>query len=321
MFLSAGHEHHGIIAEALERFLEGSSLPEPVREIIEHTVLDFGQILLLLVAVVTLVSFLQTYIPYHKMQHKLQHLNGVGGYTLAVGLGLLSPFCSCTIIPVVMGFVAAGVPLPLVLCFLTTASVINLTSITSLSVMMPLSFTVIYVACGLVLAVGSSLIIQTLKIENPVIGAIKVHEHSHITSKQNTLTSRIRCAFSNTCHILSQVWLTLLIGVVLSATIMALADAELIAGLLTKSGILAFLLAVILGGVLHSDVYSTLPIIMLLYQFSPPLALTFLLSVMAISVAELVLLSKVFSQKLLGAYTGVLLGMSLIAGLVWLAVA
>ena len=113
------HSHGGLIDHLLEEPLEGLlnsiGLAEKLNHFIVHALMDFLEISLLLLIVVTLVTYLQTYFPFDKMRRKLQKLRGLPGMLLALVLGALSPFCSCTIIPILMGFLAAGVPLS---CFL-----------------------------------------------------------------------------------------------------------------------------------------------------------------------------------------------------------
>ena len=95
----------------VKKLLNNIGLAEKLNHFIVHALMDFLEISLLLLIVVTLVTYLQTYIPFDKMRRKLQKLRGLPGMLLALVLGALSPFCSCTIIPILMGFLAAGVPL------------------------------------------------------------------------------------------------------------------------------------------------------------------------------------------------------------------
>ena len=122
------HEHQhlgalgGLIEEPLEHLLSHTGLSHEVTHFITHAAVDYLEIVLLLFIVVAAVSYLQTHIPYDHMKEKLKKLRGAAGYALALGLGMLSPFCSCSIIPIMMGFLVTGVPLSFCLVFLTSAS-------------------------------------------------------------------------------------------------------------------------------------------------------------------------------------------------------
>ena len=94
-----------------------------------HLLADAGQIYLMLLVVMFAVFLLQTYIDTDRMQRKLAGLKNIWGYLLAFGLGVISPFCSCSIVPVLMGLIAVGVPMSVCLCMLTTASLLNLTAV------------------------------------------------------------------------------------------------------------------------------------------------------------------------------------------------
>ena len=102
------HEHFslfgGLLEEPVEGVLTSLGAPESVGHFAAHALSDFLEIAVLLFVVVTLVSYLQTYIPYEKMHSRLMRLHGAPGFALAIGLGMLSPFCSCSVIPILMGF-------------------------------------------------------------------------------------------------------------------------------------------------------------------------------------------------------------------------
>ncbi|MGI5885696.1 MAG: permease, partial [Candidatus Spyradocola sp.] len=290
------HEHFSLFGGLLEEPVEGAltqlGAPESLGHFAAHALSDFLEIVVLLFVVVTLVSFLQTYIPYERMRSRLSRLRGVPGFVLAIGLGMLSPFCSCSVIPLLIGFLVSGVPLTLCLAFLTSASCLNLTALTTLFSQMDLRFSVMYLVCCLLICVVSSLLVGARGAEGLVrLDKIRA-EHSH-HHDENTVGSRFTKALCSAWLTFRSVWPFLLLGVAASAAIAAFLPPEWISRALTGNA-LALPLATILGGCLHSDVFSILPIVQTIYAYSPAVSLAFLLSVMLFSIAEWALLSQVF---------------------------
>lgn len=310
------HHHFGLFGALLEEPLEGLfsqiGLPETVNHFLTHALTDFLEIVLLLLVVVTLVSYLQTYIPYEKMRGKLSRLRGLPGYALALGLGMLSPFCSCSIIPILMGFLVTGVPLSFCLVFLTSASCLNLTALSTIFASFDLRFSLMYLVSGLAICIINAAVLGATGNETLVrMDHLRAEHHHH--HDENTVGSRLNKALCSAWLTFRNVWLFLLIGVLVSSAISAFVPQELIARALSGN-VLALPLATLIGGCLHSDVFSILPIVETLHTFSPAVALNFLLSVMLFSIAEWALLSQAFRAKLIARYCGLLLLLSLASG-------
>ena len=297
----------------MEGVLTSLGAPESVGHFAAHALSDFLEIAVLLFVVVTLVSYLQTYIPYEKMHSRLMRLHGAPGFALAIGLGMLSPFCSCSVIPILMGFLASGVPLPLCLAFLTSASCMNLTALTTLFAQMDLRFSILYLACCLAICALSSVLVGARGAEG-LVRLDKLHAEHHHHHDENTARSRLVKALCSAWLTFRSVWPFLLLGVAASAALSAFVPQEWISRALTGNP-LALPLAAILGGCLHSDVFSILPIVQTIYAYSPAVSLTFLLSVMLFSIAEWALLTQVFRAKLIARYCAALLLLALCSGI------
>lgn len=312
------HMHHHIglfgewIEEPLEHLLEGLGLSESVTHFSTHALTEFWEIALLLLVVVAVISYLQTYIPYDRMKDKLKRLRGPAGYLLALALGMLSPFCSCSIIPIMMGFLVSGVPLSFCLAFLTSASCLNLTALSAVFASFDLPFAVLYTVCGLAICViNAALLGRTSNEELIRMDRLRAEHHHH--HDENTVGTRLNKALCSAWLTFCNVWLYLLIGVAISSAISAFVPEEWIEGLLSGHA-LALPLATIVGGCLHSDVFSILPVVQTIFAYSPAVALTFLLSTMLFSIAEWALLSQAFRTKLIARYCGLLLIMALLCG-------
>lgn len=311
------HAHFSLVAEPIEHLLEpvltGWGIPDGWAEALVHMLADFIDISILLLLVVGLVSYLQTFIPYDKMKEKLKGIRGIWGCLLALGLGVLSPFCSCTIIPVLFGFLAAGVPLTYCLIFLTASSCMNLTALSAVFTAFPLSFSAVYLSCALLISVGSGFLVSKMKLTDDMIKWDMLHvEHDHHHHSEKKL-SRLSTALCAAGEVYKNVWPFMLIGVAVSALVSGFVSEELISSLLVNNPV-ALPVATLLGGALHSDVFSILPIAQMLLEHSYSVALCFLLATMLFSVAEWALLYRAFKPRLIARYCGVLLGFALVVG-------
>ena len=150
---------------------------EKTVEFLGHLFTDLLQIYLLLLVILFVVFWLQSFVDTGRMQRKLAGLKSVWGYLLAFALGLLSPFCSCGIIPVLMGLVAAGVPVAVCLCMYTTASLMNLTALTALYSIAGPAFTGVYLCCSLLIVAASSVIFSRLRFQGAARDFQLAHDH------------------------------------------------------------------------------------------------------------------------------------------------
>ncbi len=310
------HQHLGAlgerITEPLEALLERIGLGHEWTHFLTHSVTDYLEIVLLLFLVVTAVSYLQTYIPYDRMQSRLTRLRGVAGTLLALALGVLSPFCSCSIIPILMGFLVGGVPLRFCLTFLTSASCLNLTALSAVFASFDAPFAVMYLLCALGICVAAPLVVHWMRSDG-LVRMDRLRAEHHHPHDESTVGTRLHKAVCSAWLTFKNVWLYLLLGVMLSTALSVFVPQEWIARALSGSWV-ALPLATLLGGALHSDVFSILPIVRTAHAFSPAVALNFLLSTMLFSIAEWALLSQCFRFKLIARYCAVLLAMALLCG-------
>ncbi|MDR2514095.1 MAG: permease [Christensenellaceae bacterium] len=306
------HSHFSLLVGPVEALLEGPllgrGLPAEGVEIGLHALADFLDISLLLLAAVGLVCFLQTFIPYDRMRERLLRIKGPLGLMLALGLGFFSPFCSCSVIPILMGFLAAGVPLRLCLVFLSSASALNLTALTAVFASFPLPFAVSYALSALLICLlGANIAAAGGEKDLKTAALSAQHAHHHHEEKS---VGRLWAALCGAGEIYGRVWPFMLLGVALSALITGLLPEERMNGLLIGNPF-ALPLAVLLGGALHSDVFSISPVVRALLGHSGAVGLGFLLAAMLFSVAEWALLSRIFKARLIAKYCGALLALSL----------
>lgn len=310
----AGHSH-GFLGELVGHFLSLFNLSDSLQECLGHIIVDSLNVFALLIVIMFLVFLATSYVNINKFQSKLSSLKSIGGFLLAIFLGMLSPFCSCSIIPVLMGFLSMGVPVSVCLCFLTASSMINITAIVSLYATTGLSFTLIYIACSLVIIIISSIIFSMFKLDN---GVSDYHHHHHDETKKlsSSFKERSKSAFFCMLNVLKRSAIFILLGVVLSSIIMTYLPLDKLSEMVNENSFLTTALVSLVGVPIHSDIFSIAPIITLFMDISYSLALTFTLTTMAISLPSIIILSRAIKLKTVLAYCGVIITLTISVGFI-----
>lgn len=314
--IHAGHDH-GWFGELMEHLLEQFPLAENWREFLAHFIVDTLQIFLLLFVIMTVVYFLSSYINMDKLHHRLAHLKSLPGFFLATAAGVLSPFCSCSIIPVLMGLLSVGVPVSVCLCYLTASSLINLTAILSIFAVAGPSFGIAYLIGSLVIIVASSLALAFLPLDHTVKPFASEHHHHHTTEVcGHCFWHRLKCALLSTLNVIKKSWLFIVLGVLLSSGIMAFFSMDAIGQAVNENAFLSVFLISLIGLPLHSDIFSISPLLLLLQKLAPGVALSFALSTMALSIPSVLILTRALKTKTVLIYCGVVVVCTLLTG--WL---
>ena len=243
------------------------------------------------------------------MQRRLAGLKSVWGYLLAFALGLLSPFCSCGIIPVLMGLVAAGVPVAVCLCMYTTASLMNLTALTALYSIAGPAFTGIYLCCSLLIVAASSMIFSRLRFQGAARDFQLAHDHHehchdhhhhdgccgedcHHDARPANAKKRAARALADSLRVLQKSWAWILLGVALAAALEAYVPLQSLSELIGGHTVLSGLIAALIGFPIHSDIFSIAPVLLLLMDLSDTVAMIFALAAMVISVPGVIMLAQ-----------------------------
>lgn len=330
-FLHGSHDH-SFWEELLEGFAPILPGGEKTVEFLGHLFTDLLQIYLLLLVILFVVFWLQSFVDTDRMQRKLAGLKSVWGYLLAFALGLLSPFCSCGIIPVLMGLVAAGVSVAVCLCMYTTASLINLTALTALYSIAGPAFTGVYLCCSLLIVAVSSAIFSRLRFQNAARDFHLVHGHHHEhghahhhhdgccgenchhdANPANAKERAVR-ALADSLRVLQKSWAWILLGVALAAALEAYVPLQSLSELVSGHTVLSGLIAALIGFPIHSDIFSIAPVLMLLMDLSDTVAMIFALAAMVISVPGVIMLSQALKPKAVAQYAGVLIVLTLLCG-------
>lgn len=311
----AGHGH-GFFGELIEQLFASTGLSQASQEFWTHLVVDTLNVFLLLVVVMTVVYFISSYINMDKLHNKLASLKSIWGFGLALFIGFLSPLCSCSIIPVLMGFISVGVPVSVCLCYLTASSMINITALISIYAVTDWKFALMYLICALAIIIISSIFFSIIKLDN---GVKHYHGHDHHENDGcETFWGRLKNALIDTWGVFRKCALWVILGVALSSFIMAFFSIESISSIVNSNSFLSTTIVALIGIPIHSDIFSVAPLITLLMTLSPSLALTFSFSTMAISLPSVIILTRVLKTKTVLIYCGTIAALVLIIGYVGL---
>lgn len=283
--------------------LDNASAPaQALHFFIEDTV----KIFILLLFMIYLISFLRAGIRIEKIREFLSGKKRIAGYVLATLFGAVTPFCSCSSIPLFLGFTAAGIPLGITMAFLITSPMINEVAVVLLGSILGLKFTVIYIITGLTAGIIGGAFIDFIKAEKylTLLGQKAINAaDSADTQEKRALTFRERHNFAleELKSILKRVWKWIIIGVGLGAILHGFVPDEFIAEALGDGQWWSVPAAVVLGIPLYANASGVIPVAESLLNKGLPVgtAMAFMMSVVAASFPEFVLLKQVMKTKLL----------------------
>ena len=269
---------------------------------------DTIKILILLVVIIFIVSIIRSYLPPEKIRAILSRKNKYVGNILASLLGIITPFCSCSAIPLFLGFVQAGVPLGATFSFLIASPMINEVALVLLLGLFGWKIALIYIFSGLIIAIFSGIIIGKLKIENLVEPFVYQNSvNGSIDLPNMNRKERVNYAFDYTKDIIKKVWIYILIGVGIGAWIHGYLPADFLAQYAGSGKWYAVPLAVLIGIPLYSNAAGVIPLVSALTEkgVSMGTTLAFMMSVTALSLPEFMILKKVMKTKLIIIFAGI----------------
>ena len=278
-------------------------------EALNFFITDSIKIAILLVAIIFFVSFLRSYLPPEKVKKVLANRFEFVGNILAAMIGIVTPFCSCSAVPLFIGFVESGVPLGVTFSYLVSAPMVNEVAAVLLLGLFGWKIALIYVVSGVVIAVVTGVIIGKFKLEGWVENYVwKIKAGSTAVEDTKILAQRIKEARQYTFNLFKNIYPYVLLGVLLGAFIHGYAPENFLASLAGKGNIFAVPLAVLIGVPLYSNAAGTIPIVKALIEKGLPLgtALAFMMAITALSLPEMIILRKVLKPKLLSVYIAIL---------------
>jgi uncharacterized protein len=278
----------------------------PIGGSVQFFIYDVIKIFILLSVLIFLISYVQSYFPPERTRRILGGRSGIGANILGALLGTITPFCSCSSIPLFIGFTAAGLPLGVTFSFLISSPLVDMASVILLASIFSWPIALAYVGVGLLVAVIGGTIIGKSGMEGQVAGFVR---NVPVTDGDKTLTRAERIGFARdqVLDIVNRVWLYVLIGVGIGATIHNWVPAETISALLGQDKWWAVPLATVLGIPMYADIFGTLPIAEALVGKGVGLGtvLAFMMAVTALSLPSLIMLKRVVKMPLLVTFTGV----------------
>lgn len=273
---------------------------------VQFFVYDVIKIFILLSVLIFVISYVQSYYPPERTRRILGGRSGIGANALGALLGTITPFCSCSSIPLFIGFTAAGLPLGVTFSFLISSPLVDLASVILLASIFSWPVALAYVGVGLLVAIIGGTIIGKLGMEGQVAGFVR---NVPVMDADQSLTraDRVRFARDQVADIVHKVWPYVLIGVGIGAAIHNWAPAGAIGALLGQDKWWAVPVATLVGIPMYADIFGTLPIAEALVGKGVGLGtvLAFMMSVTALSLPSLILLKRVVKLPLLATFTGV----------------
>ncbi|MCX6766751.1 MAG: permease [Candidatus Moranbacteria bacterium] len=277
-------------------------------EAVNFFVYDTIKIFLLLVVILFAVSIIRSFLPPKKIRRILSHEKKYFGNVLAALLGIVTPFCTCSAIPLFLGFLEAGVPLGITFSFLVASPMINEVALVLLLGLFGWKISLLYVASGLVIAIFSGIVIGKLKVENLVEEfAHKEEDGGLIKSSEVSWKKRVDYAREYTQSILKKVWPYLLIGIGIGAFIHGYVPTDFLAQYAGNGKWYAVPLAVLIGIPLYSNAAGIIPLVSVLTEKGVSLGTTlaFMMAVTGLSLPEFMILKKVMKPKLIAIFAGI----------------
>ncbi|MBU1447607.1 MAG: permease [Gammaproteobacteria bacterium] len=284
-------------------------------------VMDVSKILVLLTLVIYIMGLLRAMLRPERVREFIRKRGNVSSRFMAVGLGAVTPFCSCSSVPLFIGFVEAGIPLGVTLSFLIASPMVNEVAIVVLATVIGWKMTLIYVASGLSVALIGGFVLERFKPERWVEGyvwQIKMGD-AQIEAEVMTLKLRHQYAVAQVKEIVGRIWKYVLIGVGVGALMHGYVPKEFIVGIAGDGGLLSVISAVLVGVPLYSDAVGIIPVAEVLLQKGVPLGtvLAFMMAVVALSFPEMLILRKVVKWPLLAIFAAYLATAFVVTGMLF----
>lgn len=281
---------------------------------------DTVKIFILLSVLIFGVSYIQSFFPPERTRKILGRYKGISANILGALLGTITPFCSCSSIPLFIGFTSAGLPIGVTFSFLISSPLVDLASVILLASIFNWKIAFAYVAVGVILAVVSGTIISKLKMEDQVADFVfRKSSMPEMELEVLSIKDRIRISTESVKEIIYKVWLYVLIGVGIGALIHNVIPESFITALLGDDKWYSVPLATLVGVPMYADIFGTLPIAEALVSKGVGIgtALAFMMAVTALSLPSIVMLKKVIKNKLLIVFVSIVVVGIMIIGVLF----
>jgi hypothetical protein len=287
----------------------GLTKGEHLTEALRFFVFEFPKVMLLLTLIIFFVGIIRTYFTPERTRKALEGKKTFTGNVMAATLGIVTPFCSCSAIPLFLGFVESGVPLGVTFSFLIAAPMINEVAIILLYGMFGWKVAAIYVGTGLAIAILAGWIIGLLKLEKwvePWVYQTNMGNNG-LEEEKLSFVTRIGFGYDAVKEIVGKVWIYVALGILVGAGAHGYVPEEYMAALMGKSAWYSIPLSILIGIPLYSNAAGIVPIVSVLIEKGASLgtALAFMMAVIGLSLPEMVILRKVLKLPLIFTFIGI----------------
>jgi len=296
--------------------VKGTRLADSVNFFIYDTL----KIFIMLSVIIFVVAIIRSFFPPEKTRKILSYKHQYAGNVVAALLGIVTPFCSCSAVPVFIGFVEAGIPLGVTFSFLIASPMINEVALILLWGMFGTGIALIYIGTGLVVAIISGLVIGKMKLEKYVEGYVyeiaQGGEGMEMIIVEQTWHDRLLYAREYVRDILKRVWPYVLVGIGLGAAIHGYVPTDFLAAYAGKDNFFAVPIAVLMGVPLYSNAAGVIPLVAALQEKGMAMGtvLAFMMAVTALSLPEMIILRNVMKPQLIGVFIGIVATSIIIVG-------
>ena len=268
---------------------------------VQFFIYDTIKIMLLMGVLILIISYIQSYFPPERTKKILGRFRGIGANMIAALLGTVTPFCSCSSIPIFIGFTSAGLPLGVTFSFLISSPMVDLGSLVLLMSIFGWKVAIVYVLLGLIIAVAGGSLIEKLHLENEVEEYIKNGKSVDIPQEELHFKDRLHFAWEQDVSTAKKVAPYVLIGVGIGAIIHNWIPEEIIVNLLGANDPFGVIIATIAGVPMYADIFGTIPIAEALLAKGALLGvvLSFMMGVTTLSLPSMIMLRKAVKPKLL----------------------
>lgn len=274
---------------------------------IQFFIYDVIKIVFLLCLLIFIISYIQSFFPPERTKRILGRFHGIGANIIAALLGTVTPFCSCSSIPLFIGFTSAGLPLGVTFSFLISSPMVDLGSLVLLMSIFGAKIAVIYVVLGLVIAVAGGTLIEKLHLDDQVEEFIRNAKQIDIPQEELTVKDRVKYAWEQVVETLKKVFPYILVGVGIGAFIHNWIPEEFIVKFLGTGNPFGVIIATIAGVPMYADIFGCIPIAEALLAKGARLGvvLSFMMGVTTLSLPSIIMLKKAIKPKLLGVFIGI----------------
>lgn len=283
---------------------------------INFFIYDSLKIIFFLFFLIVIIGIIRTYLPQDKIRQWMGK-RGITGNISAALFGAVTPFCSCSSIPLFLGFLEAGIPLGVTFSFLITSPLINEYLVIIMLGLFGLKITALYVLSGLLIGSISGMILGRMNLNNYLVSDfIEKNNEEYDAEQYPNFKSRVKFGYDEAVAIVRKIWLWVLIGVGIGSIIHNYVPQAMIQSIIGKTGIFSVPLATLLGVPMYGSCAAIVPIAMVLFQKGIPLgtALAFMMAIAALSLPEAIMLRRAMKLQLIAIFFAVTTGAIIITG-------